>query len=177
MSKENETADDEPEKKGPSIFGQTLVFLLVTAIASGAGFGASLFFKPSAPAEKQARMPEKPATGKGQKSDEKKDKEGEDGEVALSGYAIPLPPILTNLAAPSDVWVRLEAAVVAHDELEQESLEEVHQDLLAFMRTVKLHHVEGPSGFLNLSAELTDRAELRTNGAVKRILIRTILFE
>ena len=76
-----------------------------------------------------------------------------------------------------DVWVRLEAAVVADNELEEELLEAIHQDLLAFMRTVKLHHVEGPSGFLNLTAELSDRASIRTNGAAKRILIRTILFE
>ena len=55
--------------------------------------------------------------------------------------------------------------------------EAVSQDLIAFLRTVRLDQVEGPSGFLSLREEFDDRAALRTDGRVRRVLIRTLLFE
>ena len=45
------------------------------------------------------------------------------------------------------------------------------------MRTVKLHQIEGASGFQHLKADLEERAAIRSDGHVKQVLIRTLLFE
>jgi len=37
--------------------------------------------------------------------------------------------------------------------------------------------VEGPSGFINLKAELDERAAIRSDGKISKVLVRTILFE
>lgn len=176
---ENQVGEEPGEPEKTSFLVHVVVFLMVTAIASGAGFGAAMFAFPDA-APSMAASKEMPSSDKS--DDEKmsmRDKNGEteDEEASASAYARPLPSILTNLAAPKDVWVRMELAVVAKESVDDEMLENIHQDLLAYMRTVKLHHVSGPSGFLNLRAELDDRASIRSNGAVGKVLIRTLLFE
>jgi flagellar FliL protein len=53
----------------------------------------------------------------------------------------------------------------------------IQQDLLAYMRTVKLHQIEGASGFQHLKADLTERAAIRSDGHVRAVLVRTLLFE
>ena len=50
-------------------------------------------------------------------------------------------------------------------------------DFLAFVRTLKLHQIEGASGFQHFKADLEDRAAIRSGGHVKQVLIRTLLFE
>jgi flagellar FliL protein len=45
------------------------------------------------------------------------------------------------------------------------------------MRTVKLPQVEGASGFQHLKEDLEERARIRSGGRVKKILIKTLLFE
>jgi flagellar FliL protein len=42
---------------------------------------------------------------------------------------------------------------------------------------VKLAQVEGASGFQHLKADLEERAAVRSGGKVRKILIRTLLFE
>ena len=89
-----------------------------------------------------------------------------------------LPPITTNLAAPSDIWLRLELNVVLDEPPDDPGLADtIHQDLLAFVRTVKMHQIEGASGFQHLKADLAERASIRSDGHVKAVLIRTLLFE
>ena len=53
----------------------------------------------------------------------------------------------------------------------------IHQDLLAYLRTLKLHQIEGASGFQHLKADLEERAAISSGGHVKQLLIRTLLFE
>ena len=55
--------------------------------------------------------------------------------------------------------------------------ENIHQDLLAFRRTVKMHQVEGDSGYQHLRADLQERAAIRSGGKVKEVLVRALLFE
>ncbi len=85
--------------------------------------------------------------------------------------------MLTNLSHPADTWVRLELALLSDEPLLSEAVEGVSQDLLAFVRTVRLSHMEGPSGFLTFREALDDRARFATDGKARRVLIRTILFE
>src|SRR5690606_3736280 len=67
-----------------------------------------------------------------------------------------LETITTNLAAPADVWVRLDASVVFDTPQPREMAQAIHQDILAFLRTVKLHQVEGASGYQHLKADLLE---------------------
>jgi flagellar FliL protein len=53
----------------------------------------------------------------------------------------------------------------------------IREDFLAYLRTVKMHQVEGASGFRHLREDLEERAAIRSGGHVKHVLIQTLLFE
>lgn len=179
---EAEAEAEEAAPKKSSLIVQIVVFLLITGVAAGAGFGVSMFMESPAP---QMAAAKDTASDEAAKEDEAaaeeakmEEKSEEDEEAALkNAYAKPLAPILTNLAAPDNVWVRMELAIVGKPDLQDEMLEQIHQDLFAYMRTVKLHHVEGPSGYQNLKAELSERASMRSGGAAQLVLVRTLVFE
>ncbi|MEP1206293.1 MAG: flagellar basal body-associated FliL family protein [Rhizobiaceae bacterium] len=183
---EADAPKEEAAPKKTSLIVHIVVFLLITCLAAGAGFGVSMFLDPGDGAKKAqyAVGSESPDgdngnQGEGDSGDGEADGEkSEDGEEGVKqAYAKPLAPILTNLAAPEDVWVRMELAVVGKPNLTDALLEQIHQDLFAYMRTVKLHHVEGPSGYNNLRAELSERAMVRSGGAAQAVLVRTLVFE
>ncbi len=90
---------------------------------------------------------------------------------------VPIEAITTNLAAPSDVWLRMELSLVFDGSPDTGIAEDIHQDFLAYMRTVKLAQVEGASGFQHLKEDLEERASIRSKGRVKKILIKTLIFE
>jgi flagellar FliL protein len=90
---------------------------------------------------------------------------------------VTLAPITTNLASPSDVWIRLEASVLYDTPQSAALTEEIHQDLLALVRTLKMHQIEGASGYQHLKADLEERAAIRSGGHAKQLLIRTLLLE
>ncbi|WP_394886675.1 flagellar basal body-associated FliL family protein [Mesorhizobium sp. AaZ16] len=151
--------------KGPSLLVQMAVLLGMTAAAIVLGWASGIYLNGSSePAEPVAHATE--AHGEAAP-------EGAEGARTV----VPLASITTNLAAPEQVWIRLEASVVLDEPQPQELIETIHQDLLAYLRTVKLHQVEGASGFQHLKADLEERAKIRSDGHVKQFLIRTLLFE
>lgn len=100
---------------------------------------------------------------------------------AYSGtkQSVSLPPVITNMATP-DSWVRMEAALVfdgADGKLPQTLPSEITEDILAYMRTLTLGHVSGPSGFIHLKEDIVDRAYQRSEGRVGDVLILTLVFE
>lgn len=177
--------EGEGKKKG-GIVSTIIGFVLITAIAGGLGFATSMFLLPTGdnghmtagkedhPKKDQHKVEEE---GHGEEKAEHGDDDEEEGGPTMFGHAKSIPAILTNLASPKTTWVRLEVALVSDGPLAEELPDLIHQDLLAFMRTVKLRHVQGPSGFLTLKAELNDRAAIRSEGKVKQVLIKTLLFE
>jgi flagellar protein FliL len=91
-----------------------------------------------------------------------------------------LPPIVTNLANPSNTWVRLEASIVLERAAEAEAnalLAGVTEDFVAFLRTVSLQQIEGPSGFQNLREDLSDRLRVRTGGKARDLVIQGFIVE
>ena len=157
-------------KKGPSLVIQLAMLLAMTGAAIGMGWMSGGYLKaaggpvpvPVAPENEGSTA--KPA--------------GAEGEAAAAGPAlVALPPITTNLAAPSEIWIRLEASVVYDAPQPPAMTEEIHQDLLALMRTMKLHQIEGASGYQHLKADLEERAAIRSGGHAKQVLIRTLLLE
>ncbi len=93
---------------------------------------------------------------------------------------VDLPPIVTNLGAPQDTWVRLEGSIIfdpktlAHPEA---VAGQIGDDVLAYLRTVSLHQLEGPIGLENIRQDLNERAATRSGGKVRAFLIRTLVVQ
>jgi flagellar FliL protein len=91
-----------------------------------------------------------------------------------------LPPIVTNLSVPQDTWIRLEASLlfdakaVPHPEAMGA---EIAGDILAFLRTTTLAQIQGIAGLQNLRQDLNERVAIRSNGAVKELVIRTLVLQ
>ena len=91
----------------------------------------------------------------------------------------PLPPIMTNLAGPKAPWIRIEASVVFMADVSGSNalLGEIAEDVIAYLRTVPLSDLEGPSGFLHLREDLSDRVRIRSGGKVREVVIQTLVLE
>jgi flagellar FliL protein len=170
-------SETAPIKTGPSLIVQLGALLMVTAVAVGTGWLSGNYLNgesagTASTGEKAAPSKVMPA----HREVEEKREEGHGAEPA-SPTVIPLAGITTNLAAPSDVWIRMEASIVLDEPQDAGLPELVHQDFLAFVRTLKLHQIEGASGFQHFKADLEERAAIRSGGHVKQVLIRTLLFE
>ena len=93
---------------------------------------------------------------------------------------VDLPPIVTNLGAPQDTWVRLEGSIIfdpktlAHPEA---VASQIGDDVLAYLRTVSLHQLEGPIGLENIRQDLNERAATRSGGKVRAFVIRTLVVQ
>ncbi len=185
------------KKKGGSLIMQLVILLVMSALAGGAGWGMSGFMSaPAAAPGSEAAA----SAGEGEQAskDSAKDHaepaaadahaapageghgggDAKDGETpSLMGDATLLEPIVTNIAAPEDVWVRLELAIVAGAPLEGRLVQTIREDLFAYVRTIRLSQLEGPSGFISLKADLLDRAKIRSEDRVSAVLIKTLLFE
>lgn len=159
------TDDTASQKAGPSLIIQIGILLGVTILAIGMGWLAGTYLgleSESAPASAAAQAEHEQAPA---------------DEGLPQAIVVDLAPVTTNLAAPAGVWVRLEASLVFEESPPSLLADEVQQDFLAFLRTVKLHQVEGPSGFQHLKMDLEERAKVRSDGLVKKLLIRTLIFE
>ena len=172
-------SETAPVKTGPSLITQIGALLGVTALAVGVGwFSGNYLNGESAGAggvAASSAAPEKVMPAH-REAEAQKREEGHGAEPE-SPTVIQLAGITTNLAAPSDVWIRMEASIVLDEPQDAGLSERIHQDFLAFVRTLKLHQIEGASGFQHFKADLEERAAIRSNGHVKQVLIRTLLFE
>jgi flagellar FliL protein len=91
-----------------------------------------------------------------------------------------LDPVITNLASPLDTWVRLETAMVfKNGSLANPDVSgaQVRQDEIAYLRTIDIAQLEGPSALQHLRDDLNERASLRTNGAVSELIIETLIVQ
>ena len=150
-----------------SFLVQAGMLAAMTVAALGAGWMSGAYLKGSetpAPARQSHDKPADAAPGFPEHA--------ADGAVLME-----LPSITTNLVAPAHIWVRMDATIVFDGAQPPEMVEAIHQDMLAFLRTVRMHQVEGASGFQHLKADLKERAAIRSDGHARDVLIRTLLFE
>ncbi len=137
-----------------------VLIMTVLAIAMGGFFGTLIY--PTAQKEEVHTPP--PA-----------DRAGRPGFILM-----PLPPVTTNLAGGSRVWIRLEATLVMEEGLGEEAVplaNKISEDIVAFLRTVTPEQLEGASGFQHLREDLNDRIRIRSEGKVTDILIQTMIIE
>ena len=102
--------------------------------------------------------------------------------VKYSGDTVlePLEPVITNLAAPSDIWIRLETAIVFENGVLKNpavTSAEIRQDIIAYAHTLSLAQLEGPSALQHLREDLNERVAVRTNGQVSELLIQTLIVQ
>lgn len=90
------------------------------------------------------------------------------------------PPVLTTLAEPKGKWIRLEGAILtgSEGEVPPELLaEQAGEQILAYLRTLRLDQIEGPSGFLGLRSDLTETVKVLSGGEIQGVLIHGLVVE
>ena len=134
-----------------------LIIGTLAAIGLGVGFGALLLKKPEPGAAAQA-------TAK---------------DAQTNSEVRPLAPIVTNLGSPADTFVRLQAAIVL--ELNTPNSDalaaKVGDEIVAYLRTVPITEIQGPTGFQFLREELKRRAVQLGGGKIHDFLITTFVIE
>lgn len=162
------SVEQNQPRKGPSLAIQAGMLLLVTAVAIGMGWLSGGYLKS---AGEPATVPAAPENAGGA------EKQAAPLTPGSGPTVVALAPITTNLASPADTWIRVEASIVYDAPQSQSMSDDIQQDLLAMLRTLKMHQIEGASGYQHLKADLEERAAIRSGGHAKQVLIRTLLVE
>jgi flagellar protein FliL len=141
--------------------GSLIEWAIVVCLAASAG-AAFEALRPAPPA------PEKPAQSSASEA------------PAQPSTIVDLPPIVTNLGEPQDTWVRLEGSIIFDPKTlphPEAVAGEIGDDVLAYLRTVSLHQLEGPTGLENIRQDLNERAATRSGGKVRAFVIRTLVVQ
>ncbi|MBD9373859.1 flagellar basal body-associated FliL family protein [Rhizobium sp. ARZ01] len=158
-------------KKKPSPVMTIAIVAGLSVLAVGGGWLVGNLLAPSAPAEAVAAE----AAG------EQGGKKGEDGDLPRlateANGIVTLEPFTSNLAYPADNLVRMEVALAFKDAPDPALAEAIHQDIMAYMRTVSLQQIQGPRGFQYLRDDLMERVDLRSEGRVTNLMFRTFVIE
>jgi flagellar protein FliL len=110
----------------------------------------------------------------------KADESVDDAVAAPTSNIFDLPPVVTNLGSPQDMWIRLETSMIFDSSAVKQPAAlaaEIANDLLAYLRTMAMSQIQGPIGLQNLRQDLNERASIRSNGAVKELVIKTLVIQ
>jgi flagellar protein FliL len=147
---------------------QTAIALLLVTVLGGAG-GGLYGFRIAGPlpqySEKGALVEDKPAPP---------------ANAEASSNLFELPTIVTNLGTPQDTWIRLEASLLCEPKAvpHPEAMgAQIAEDILAFLRTTSLSQIQGAAGLQYLRQDLNDRVATRSGGAMKELVIRTLVVQ
>lgn len=150
--------------------------LLLTLIAGGGGFTIATLLGPISASVPQA---EATASDGGHASKPAEEAAG-DAHGENTGIIRQLAPIVTNLASPKDVWMRIEISIVIKPEAksEQDLIAVRSSDqILALLRTIDLAQIEGPSGFLHFREDINDLVRESSEYKVAQVLINSMVVE
>ncbi|NLS02391.1 flagellar basal body-associated FliL family protein [Rhizobium sp. P32RR-XVIII] len=161
-------------KKRPAMPIMAAGLLALTVLGGGGGWFLGTMIAPNVKSAEQAAATETAPAGAGE------GKEAEAGLPHISTEAnnvVQLEPITSNLAYPSENWVRLEVALLFDGPPDVKMAEDIHQDIMAYIRTVSLQQIEGPRGFQYLRDDIQERVDLRSKGRVSKVMFRTFVIE
>ncbi|MBP1842137.1 flagellar FliL protein [Rhizobium petrolearium] len=170
MAEETQAAEAGSKKNTVMVLAGVAILTLVGA-AGGWVVGGMI-----APKEPGPEAQQEAAAAGGEHGEGKKD-EGLPHISTPENGVVLLEPITTNLAYPSENWIRLEVALAFKGPPELPLAENIHQDILAYMRTVSLQQIEGPRGFQYLKDDIQERIDLRSQGKVAKVMFRTFVIE
>lgn len=163
--------EEQAAGKGKSKSGLVATIAIVLVLSAVAGGGGWMLGGVLAPQV----VKEEPLADAAQA--DKADKKDADGEKKPRENVIPLEPITTNLSYPSENWIRIEVSLLFTANPDDALADQIHQDILSYLRTVSLQQIEGPRGFQYLRDDLRERVKLRSEGRVTDILFRTFVIE
>lgn len=173
-AKESKTEGTKGSK--PSAMSVIIPVLLLTLIAGGGGFAVATLLGPNlAPAPQAEAATSGGDHASGPAEETAGDEHGED-----AGIIRQLAPIVTNLASPKDVWMRIELSIVIKPEAkaEQDLIAVRSSDqILALLRTIDLAQIEGPSGFLHFREDINDLVRESSEHKVAQVLINSMVVE
>lgn len=169
------------EKSGSTV-GFVVTLVLLVAIGASLGAAYKIFLTASQTDKERAVTASRTSrtSDDADKSDQEKIAVQSEVPDAPKVTLYDLKPIVTNIAKPKTIWVRLEASLPFEGEPEGDRkvmTANVSLDFLAFLRTVSLADIEGSTGLEYLTDDLSEIARIRTNGKVKRVIIRGFVVE
>jgi flagellar protein FliL len=156
----------ENEESGGGTIQWLVVLLMVTGLSVGAGTLASvqLMSMVERIVDSRKEPAEKPvASGFNTKDHLRK-----------------IAPVVTNLAAPPNAWIRMEASIVTDKLSEEEAYvltSRIGEDIIAYLRTLTPAQIEGARGLQYLREDLNERAVTRTSGKVRELIIETLVVQ
>ncbi|MGV1870768.1 flagellar basal body-associated FliL family protein [Agrobacterium rosae] len=174
------TTTEPAAPKKPSIVVTAGAIAVLSLLGLGGGwFVGNTLLVPAAPAAATpapAAAEHAPAAAEGGKG-----APAAGGEHGAAGAAAPsliaLDPIVTNLGYPTDKWIRLELALQFTGPGDTSLAQDLHQEMLTYLRTVSLQQLQGPRGFQYLRDDLREIVDLRSKGRVSKVLFRTFVIE
>ncbi|MHA7969743.1 flagellar basal body-associated FliL family protein [Rhizobium terricola] len=167
----------EPKKKSGTVMLIAAIAVL-TLVGGGGGWVIGSMLAPKIKAVEDAnKAAEAEAAKAAGAHGEGKAEEGLPHIATEANGIVQLEPITTNLAYPSENWIRLEVALLFNGAPDVKIAEDVHQDILAYLRTVSLQQIEGPRGFQYLKDDIQERVDLRSEGRVSKVMFRTFVIE
>lgn len=157
---------DEVEGQGRGILQWMVALLVVTGLSAGAGTLASFQILSTVDRIVDSRkdVVEAPVTSAFNTTDRLRK----------------ISPVTTNLAAPPNSWIRMEAAIVTDKLTEEEAYAlsgKVGEDIVAYLRTLSASQIEGARGLQYLREDLNERAVTRSNGKVRELIIETLVVQ
>ncbi|MBP1885949.1 flagellar basal body-associated FliL family protein [Sinorhizobium mexicanum] len=142
---------------------------ILTVVAGGGGWLVGQFLAPPPATEKAEAVAEVAPNATGA--------EGVPKIATEANGVVQLEPITTNLAYPSENWVRLEVALQFNGIPDVALAEQIHQDIAAYLKTVSLQQIQGPRGFQYLRDDIQERVDLRSDGRVTNVMFRTFVIQ
>ncbi len=159
-------ADSAPAREGSMRWLLTLGVLTLLSAGIGGGFGLVMV----SGIEKRVEEKYKAPPGKAEVVSPYS------GKIGIKKLA----PVVTNLAATNEDWVRVEASIVYKLSEEQNPdvmAGEIRQDVLAYLRTLSLAQIQGPSGLLHLREDLNERVKLRSKGVIQELVLESLIVQ
>ena len=171
MAEKKIAKPDDDKGKGEMSMAQTAIAFVVAGLIAG-GVGAFAGMQ-NTPAEPGATSSKDDKT-----TDKKRDEDGK-APVALMG-SMDIPPVVTNLAAPKETWVRIEGSILFEGKTLPHAdvlAAQISADLLAFLRTQTLEQIQGVAGFQHLRSDINERVQTRSEGQVKQFIIKALVVQ
>lgn len=175
-----------PAAKGASKVMTIAALVVLTLLAGGGGWLVGGVIAPKPLSVEEAKIVEEAKAavahkkareaGEGGKEGNKKD-EGLPRIATEANGVVQLDAITTNLAYPTENWIRLEVALLFKGAPDVAMAEEIHQDIAAYMKTVSLQQIQGPRGFQYLKDDIEERVDLRSEGRVTNVIFRTFVIQ
>ena len=178
-----DTANAAPKKSSPLVLIGALAVLTLMAGGGGWLMGGMLAPEPVSVEEAKliaaakAAVDAKDAAHAGAPEGEKKKDEGLPRVATEANGIVQLEAITTNLAYPSENWIRLEVALLFEGLPDAVMAEQIHQDIAAYLKTVSLQQIQGPRGFQYLKDDIEERVDLRSEGRVTNVIFRTFVVQ